>query len=121
MIKPPISIPNKGQVQLGRLVLRQRGRLSPPLSLGVCQFQLFGREVAGIEDVLELGFEWGVDGAEMVPGDAVKEGVGFDFLGTVVEAGVAEAVGGVAEQAVDEAVCECGVVERGEGGNVTCG
>ena len=43
-----------------------------------------------------------MNGAEVVPGDAVEEGVGFDFLGAVVEAGVAEAVGRVAEEAVDE-------------------
>ena len=122
MIKAPKCIPDERHIQLGHLILGQRRRLSPPLGLGIRQFQLFGVEIPGIEHVLELGFEGGVDGAEVVPGDAVEEGVGFDFLGAIVEAGVAEAVGGVAEEAVDEKGCESGILgKRGRGGLFTCG
>lgn len=57
-------------------------------------------EVGDVGAGAEIGLEGCADAAELVPGDATEERVGFDFLGAILAGVAAEAVVDVAEHAV---------------------
>ena len=81
------------------MLIPQRIHLRPLLGRIVILRDLIDREITNVGCGLEVGFERGADTAELVPGHAAEEGMGFYILGAVLAALGTEAVGYVAEHA----------------------
>ncbi len=86
------------------MFIPQRIHRSPFLPARIILWNLVNRKVADIDSGLEIWFEGGSDAAELIPGDATEEGMGFDILSAVLAVMAAEAVVDVAEHTVGEVV-----------------
>lgn len=98
------SIPNKRQRHISRMFIPQRIHSSPFLAACIILRDFINGKVAHINSGLQIGFEWCTDAAELVPGDAAEEGVGFDFLGAILAVMAAKTVADVAEHTKGEVV-----------------
>ena len=68
---------------------------------------LIRREVCTVDVGAEVRSEWSSDDTEVVPFDAVKEGVVLDFLRAVLAGLGTQTIAGVTKQAVKRSTCGC--------------